>query len=72
MVESPSGDIVTVSVTLSDGSGPIIYFTGDTVQQMMGSNYACDGGAMANLRNRILELAQDERNIGQISSGSTN
>ena len=70
-VESTAGDVITVSVTLSDGSGPIIYFTGDTVQQMMGTNFVCDSDAMYSLRDSILELAQDERNIGQITEGTT-
>lgn len=70
-VESPAGDDITISVTLSDGSGPIIYFTGDTVQQMMGSSYPCDSAAMSGLRNTILTLAQDERNIGKITLDST-
>ena len=59
----PSGEDITVFVTLSDQSGPIIVFTGDTVQQMVGTNHACDVNAMADLRNTILYLAQDSNNI---------
>ena len=69
--QAPEGDVITVSVTLSDGSGPIVYFTGNTVQQMVGTNFVCDSSDMSSLRSRILELAQDERNIGQISEGTT-
>ena len=68
---APIGDDITVFVTLSDQSGPIIVFTGDTVQQMVGTNHACDVNAMANLRTTIMTLAQDERNIGQVIGSST-
>ncbi len=69
---TPVGEDITVFVTLSDQSGPIIVFTGDTVQQMVGTNHACDINAMANLRNTIMTLAQDSNNISaaiQSSSG---
>lgn len=69
---TPSGEDITVFVTLSDQSGPIIVFTGDTVQQMVGVNHQCDANAMADLRAAIQQLAQDERNIGQMVSGGTN
>ncbi len=65
------GDTITVSVTLSDMSGPIVYFMGDTVQQMVGVNYACDGDAMAALRSDILELAEDSENVGLVAGNST-
>ena len=68
---TPSGENITVSVTLSDGSGPILYFTGDTVQQMVGMNYPCDPNAMATLRNTILELALDSNNVGTFAGEST-
>ena len=68
---APMGDEITVFVTLSDQSGPIIVFTGDTVQQMVGTNHACDVNAMTNLRSTILTLAQDEKNIGQVIGSST-
>ncbi len=66
----PSGEDITVFVTLSDQSGPIIVFTGDTVQQMVGTNHQCDANAMNDLRNTILTLAQDENNI-TTGAGST-
>ena len=69
----PEGsDVITVFVTLSDQSGPIIVFNGDTVQQMVGINHQCDYTAMANLRASIQQLAQDERNITEMVSGGTN
>lgn len=65
------GEEITVSVTLSDESGPILYFVGDTIQQVVGTNYACDTNAMANLRSYILTLAQDPNNISGIVGEST-
>ena len=37
----------------------------------MGTNYACDANAMANLRSYILSLAQDPNNISGIIGEST-
>ena len=59
MTEAPEGDRFTISVTLSDSSGPILYFTGDTIQQVVGINYVCDSGDMSALRDTILELAEN-------------
>ncbi len=56
-VDVPAGDAITVSVTLSDWSGPIFYFTGDTIQQVIGSNYTCNSEEMSMLRSTILDLA---------------
>ena len=70
-VESPEGDKVTVSVTLSDSSGPIFYFTGDAIQQVVGINYVCDSGDMSALRDEILSLAADGSNTAQIEEGGT-
>ena len=67
----PSGEQITISVTLSDGSGPILYFTGDSIQQMVGLNYPCDSAAMNDLRNVILTLSQDENNVGALTGEST-
>ncbi len=67
----PSGEAITVSVTLSDGSGPILYFTGDAIQQMVGLNYPCDSGAMADLRSVILTLSQDENNVSALTGEFT-
>ena len=62
---------ITVFITLSDQSGPIIVFNGDTVQQLVGVNHQCDANAMADLRYVIQQLALDERNIAQYMEGST-
>lgn len=61
-VSDPQGDTVTISVTLSDWSGPIFYFTGDTVQEVIGTSYACDSDAMSMLRSTILALAAEGNN----------
>ena len=66
-----TGETITVFITLSDQSGPIIVFNGDTVQQLVGVNHPCDYSAMADLRYVIQQLAQDERNIGQIAENVT-
>ena len=58
-VDEPAGDIITVSVTLSDWSGPIFYFTGDTIQQVIGSNYRCDSDEISMLRSTVLDLAAE-------------
>lgn len=71
LVEAGTGSAMTVFITLSDQSGPILTFAGDTVQQLVGMNYPCDAGAMENLRNTIRTLAQDEKNIGYIAGEST-
>ncbi len=68
---TPSGEEITISVTLSDGSGPIMYFTGDSIQQMVGINYPCDSAAMADLRSVILQLSQDENNVGILTGETT-
>ena len=70
-VTTPIGEDITVFVTLSDQSGPIIVFTGDTVQQMVGTNHQCDANAMADLRNTILQLSKDERNISAMVENAT-
>ncbi len=62
VVDAPQGGAITVSVTLSDWSGPIFYFTGDTVQEVIGTNYACDSDAMNMLRSTILALAEEGNN----------
>ncbi len=68
---SGGGDVITIFVTLSDQSGPIIVFNGDSVQQVVGVNYACDSSAMGNLRNTILQLAQDENNHSSLIENSS-
>jgi hypothetical protein len=70
-VSDPEGERITISVTLSDWSGPIIYFTGDTIQQVVGINYVCDSSAMSSLRSTILSLAADGHNTAQIDEGTT-
>ena len=62
VVSEPQGGAITVSVTLSDWSGPIFYFTGDTVQEVIGTNYACDSDSMSMLRSTILALAEEGNN----------
>lgn len=62
IVSEPQGGAITVSVTLSDWSGPIFYFTGDTVQEVIGTNYACDSDDMSMLRSTILALAEEGNN----------
>ena len=57
--EAPEGDVFTISITLSDSSGPILYFTGDTIQQVVGINYVCDSAGIASVRDEILELAEN-------------
>ncbi len=59
LAEDTTGDTFTVFVTLTVSVGPIIYFAGDTVQQLVGVNYVCDGGAMSELRAEVLRLAAD-------------
>lgn len=61
-VSDPQGSTVTISVTLSDWSGPIFYFVGDTVQEVIGTSYACDGDEMSMLRSTILALAAEGNN----------
>lgn len=58
-VTAPEGDVVTVSVTLSDWSGPIFYFVGDTVQEVIGTSYVCDSAEMSMLRSTVLDLAAE-------------
>lgn len=69
--DAPDGDKVTVSVTLSDSSGPILYFTGDTIQQVVGINYVCDSGDMSSLRDRVLTLAAGGENTAEVEEGGT-
>ena len=69
--QNPEGDRITVSVTLSDGTGPIFYFTGNTIQQMVGTNYICDSGQMETLRNTVLNLASDGDNAAEVEDGGT-
>ena len=68
----PRGDKLTVSVTLSDSTGPILYFIGDAVQQVVGTNYACDSATMTSLRNWVLDLAADGENTAVVEGDSTN
>lgn len=70
-VENADGDRVTVSVTLSDSSGPILYFTGDTIQQVVGINYACDSDQMQSVRDTVLSLAASGDNTAEIEEGGT-
>lgn len=65
-VDAPEGDVITVSVTLSDWSGPIFYFTGDTIQQVIGINYACNSDEISMLRSTILDLAEEGHNTVEV------
>ena len=67
----PAGDKLTVSVSLSDMSGPIFYFTGDTIQQVVGTSYVCDSEAMSALREQVLELAASGENTAEVEEGGT-
>ena len=58
-VEAPEGDVITVSVTLSDWSGPIFYFVGDTIQEVIGTSYACDSDEISMLRSTVLDLVAE-------------
>lgn len=69
--DAPEGDKFTISVTLSDSSGPILYFTGDTIQQVVGINYMCDSGDMSALRDTILELAENGEYAVEVEEGGT-
>ena len=67
----PEGDVITVSVTLSDGTGPILYFIGDSIQQMVGIHYICDSTDMQALRDLILELAAEGNNTAVVITENT-
>lgn len=69
--DAPEGDKFTISITLSDSSGPILYFTGDTIQQVVGINYVCDSGDMSSLRDTILELAENGEYAVEVEEGGT-
>ncbi len=69
-VAEPTGDKITISVTLSDLSGPIFYFTGDAIQQVVGIHYICDSGDMAALRQTITELAAEGNNTAAIEEAT--
>ena len=57
VVEEPTGDdTITVSVTLSDSSGPIFTFVGNYVQQVNGTWYLCDSAAMDSIRSTVLNM----------------
>lgn len=69
--EAPEGDRFTISITLSDSSGPILYFTGDTIQQVVGINYVCDSAGIAALRDEILELAENGEYAVEVEDSGT-
>ncbi len=56
----PEGDSITVSVTLSDWSGPIVSFAGDVVQETVGTWYRCDSDSFAQFRADILAAAEEQ------------
>lgn len=57
MEAAPEGESITVSVTLSDWSGPILNFTGGAIQETIGTWYRCDADSFAGLQQTILEAA---------------
>ncbi len=57
---APEGSVITVSVNLSDWSGPICYFGGGAVQQTVGNWYMCSGSGYDTMRARILEIYQQQ------------
>lgn len=54
----PEGEIITISVTLSDWSGPIFNFTGDAIQETIGTWYRCDSSSFEDLQAHILAEAE--------------
>lgn len=57
---APEGEIITISVTLSDWSGPILNFTGDVIQETIGTWYRCDSDSFDALQSHILEEAANQ------------
>lgn len=60
LAAAPEGDQITVSVNLSDWSGPICYFGGGAVQQTVGNWYPCTGSGYDTMRSRILDLYEQQ------------
>lgn len=59
LTAAPEGDAMTISVNLSDWSGPICYLAGGAVQQTVGNWYVCGSGYDA-IRARVLEIYQQQ------------
>lgn len=59
LTAAPEGDSMTISVNLSDWSGPICYLAGGAVQQTVGNWYVCGSGYDA-IRSRVLEIYQQQ------------
>lgn len=57
---APEGSVITVSVNLSDWSGPICYFGGGAVQQTVGNWYMCSGSGYDTMCSRILEIYEQQ------------
>lgn len=57
---APEGGTVTVSVNLSDWSGPICYFGGGAVQQTVGTWYMCSGSGYETMCARIMEIYDEQ------------
>ncbi len=58
--QAPEGDSIMVSVTLSDWSGPIISFTGDVIQETVGTWYRCDADSFASFRQQVLDKVAEQ------------
>ena len=56
----PEGEAITISVTLSDWSGPILNFTGDVIQETIGTWYRCEESSFDALQQRILQEAANQ------------
>ncbi len=59
LTAAPEGDSMTISVNLSDWSGPICYLAGGAVQQTVGNWYVCGSGYDA-IRSRVLEIYEQQ------------
>lgn len=60
LTAAPEGGTITVSVNLSDWSGPICYFGGGAVQQTVGNWYVCSGSGYDTMCARILEIYNEQ------------
>lgn len=60
LTAAPEGGSLTVSVNLSDWSGPICYFAGGAAQQTVGNWYVCTGSGYDAMCSRVLEIYWDQ------------
>lgn len=66
---APEGSVITVSVNLSDWSGPICYFAGGAVQQTVGNWYMCSGSGYDAMCSRVLEIYEQQLPDRDIDGG---